>query len=141
MLSICFTGQDSLTSKSICFSTCSRWDGISSAISEICFKIGSNNLQNDPAIAPLIIEEEEIIHRIPQNPNTSFASGRQSAVSARRSAHARRQSVLDGSAFFEDERPDELRPKSGREGRKLRSARVQAEIRAEDQVLDSEFYG
>ena len=140
MLSIFFTGQDSLTSKSICFSTCSRWDGILFVHPGRFFN-QRNNLQNDPAIAPLIIEEEEIIHRIPQNPNTSFASGRRSAVSARRSAHARRQSVLDGSAFFEDERPDELRPKSGREGRKLRSARVQAEIRAEDQVLDSEFYG
>ena len=63
------------------------------------------------------------------------------ALSARRSAHARRQSVLDGSAFFEDEAQTELRPKSGRQGRKLRSARVQAEIRAEDQVLDGDFYG
>ena len=67
--------------------------------------------------------------------------GPTSAVSARRSAHARRKSVLDGSAFFDEERPTELRPKSGREGRKLRSARVMAEIRAEDQVKDSEFYG
>ena len=61
-------------------------------------------------------------------------------VTQRRSAHARRQSVLNGSAFFEDADFEEIRPKSGRAGRQLRSAKILAEIRAENQVLDSDFY-
>lgn len=99
--------------------------------------------KSDPFISQLILDEEEVKAKEIEEAGESrvgsalTAEVLTSAVS-RKLAAERRQSMM--STAGEEGLDDLARPKSGRSGRQIRSARIKADHRAEQAVEDKDFH-